>query len=323
MLRECDSEPFFHSIVIPRCATDPISTQWDPSSLSLLRMTILLKIRAMRHSSLHFFLFFLLLALVSPSLGWGLEIPTKPDGYVTDRAQLLSSAAKEQLEQNLYAFEQSTSTQIVVGIFPSLEDESLEDVSIRLAEQWKIGQAGQDNGVILLIFPNDRKLRIETGYGLEGVLTDAVASQIISGVIAPRFRDGDFDGGVLAGVRAIQEAVRGEFTVPVPTGGQEVSLGPIVSIIVVILLIVGIVDAIRFQIYFFTHRRYQERFGLIAWSLRFAWLLILLNIFFRLVLHSMLSGRGGGVYGSRSGFGGGFSGGGGGSFGGGGASGGW
>ncbi len=140
-----------------------------------------------------------------------LQIPKSPDGYVTDRAGLLSSSAKADLEALLRSFEEKTSNQVVVAIFPSLESESLEDFSIRLAETWKIGQKGRDNGVIFLIFPQDRQMRIEVGYGLEGVLTDAVSGQIIRQIVAPYFRKGDYEGGISAGVNAIFQATQGEF----------------------------------------------------------------------------------------------------------------
>ncbi|MFA7254656.1 MAG: TPM domain-containing protein [Candidatus Omnitrophota bacterium] len=153
-------------------------------------------------------LFFLFLAV--PCL-FALEVPKSADGYVTDRAGLLSPPTKAVLERELRAFEEKTSNQIVIATFPSLEGDSLEDFSIRLAEAWKVGQKGRDNGVIFLIFKNDRKIRIEVGYGLEGVLTDALSGQIISQVVAPHFRQGDYAGGILAGTDAIMKATQGEF----------------------------------------------------------------------------------------------------------------
>lgn len=152
--------------------------------------------------------FFLLLA--APCLS-ALEVPKRADGYVTDRAGLLSPSAKAGLETTLRAFEDKTSNQVVVATFPSLEGDSLEDFSMRLAEAWKAGQKRKDNGVIFLIFKNDRKIRIEVGYGLESVLTDALSGQIISQVVAPYFRNGDYSGGILAGTDAIMKATQGEF----------------------------------------------------------------------------------------------------------------
>lgn len=156
------------------------------------------------------FLAFLFLLLAVPCL-FALEVPKHADSYVTDRAGLLSSSAKASLETMLRAFEEKTSSQVVVATFPSLEGDSLEDFSMRLAEAWKVGQKGRDNGVIFLIFKNDRKIRIEVGYGLEGVLTDALSGQIISHVVAPYFRQGDYEGGILAGTNAIMKATQGEY----------------------------------------------------------------------------------------------------------------
>jgi uncharacterized protein len=155
-----------------------------------------------------FFAFVFLLAL--PVL-FALKVPPRADGYVTDRAGLLSSSARADLETALRAFEDKTSNQVVVATFPSLEGDSLEDFSMRLAEAWKAGRKNRDNGVIFLIFKNDRKMRIEVGYGLEGVLPDALAGQIISQVVVPYFRTGDYSGGILAGSDAIMKATQGEF----------------------------------------------------------------------------------------------------------------
>jgi len=153
------------------------------------------------------FLFFVLF----PTILSALEVPKRADGYVTDRAGLLSPPDRATLETNLRVFEDKTSTQVVVATFPSLEGDSLEDFSMRLAEAWKAGQKNKNNGVIFIIFKNDRKMRIEVGYGLEGVLPDALAGQIIGRVVAPYFRRGDYSGGILAGTTAIMQATQGEF----------------------------------------------------------------------------------------------------------------
>ncbi len=130
---------------------------------------------------------------------------------VNDQAGMLSPGARQQLEGMLADLERSDSTQIAVLTIDSLDGAVLEEFSLKVAETWKIGQKGKDNGALLLIVKNDRKLRIETGYGLEGRLTDLQAGRIIRDVIRPHFRDGDFDGGTLAGVTAMIAAVRGEY----------------------------------------------------------------------------------------------------------------
>lgn len=133
---------------------------------------------------------------------------------VNDYAAMLSSATRHQLENSLSAFEKAESTQIVVLTIPSLEGEPIENFSIRVADTWKIGQKGLDNGAILLISRNDRKLRIEVGYGLEGKLTDLISGRIIQQIIVPQFQTGNFDQGVINGVNAMMEAVKGEFKTP-------------------------------------------------------------------------------------------------------------
>ncbi len=150
------------------------------------------------------FVFFTLPALA-------LDVPTSSD-FVTDKAGILSSATREELNTLLKKFEQSDSTQIVVLTILSLESETLEEYGLRVLETWGIGQAGKDNGALLLIAKEERKIRIEVGYGLEGSLTDLVAGRIIDNQITPYFKKGDFDGGVKSGVKAMIKAVRGEYT---------------------------------------------------------------------------------------------------------------
>ncbi|MEZ4483818.1 MAG: TPM domain-containing protein [Syntrophotaleaceae bacterium] len=132
-------------------------------------------------------------------------------GYVTDRAGLISAATEQKLERALASFEDSDSTQIAVLTIPSLEGEALEEYSLKVAEGWGIGQKEHDNGALLLVAKNERKIRIDVGYGLEGKLTDLLTGRIIDNEISPRFKQGDFDGGIVAGVTAMVQAVRGEY----------------------------------------------------------------------------------------------------------------
>jgi uncharacterized protein len=122
---------------------------------------------------------------------------------VTDEAGLLAPAARERLAARLAARERATGAQMVIAIFPSLEGENLEDFSIRLAERWRVGQKSLDNGVILLVFARDRKVRLEVGYGLEGAIPDAAAGQIIRETIAPAFREGRYGAGLEGAVDAV------------------------------------------------------------------------------------------------------------------------
>jgi uncharacterized protein len=152
----------------------------------------------------------------------------------------------QQLEQRLERFENETGHQIAVLTIPSLQGDALESFSIRVAENWKIGKKGFDNGVILVIAQNDRKLRIEVGYGLEGVLPDAIASRIIREVIVPRFRANEYVGGIEAGIESIMKVTRGE-TLPeaararAKSGYTDISsLAPLLLYAALLALFVGI-----------------------------------------------------------------------------------
>ncbi|HWA06625.1 MAG TPA: TPM domain-containing protein [Ignavibacteria bacterium] len=131
--------------------------------------------------------------------------------YVTDKTSTLNSVQLKSLEQKLAAFEKETSNQVVVWMESSLDGNSVEDRSYEIAEQNGIGQKQKNNGVLLYIAKNDRKLRIEVGYGLEGALTDALCSQIIRNEITPNFKKGNFFDGINAGVDAIIKATKGEY----------------------------------------------------------------------------------------------------------------
>lgn len=126
---------------------------------------------------------------------------------MNDYATLLTPAERQRVEAVLAAGEAATGAQMVVAIFPSLEGESLEDVSIRLAERWRIGQRGLDNGVILVMFLAERRMRLEVGYGLEPVIPDAVAGRIVAEVLAPHFREGRYAAGLEAAARAVYERI--------------------------------------------------------------------------------------------------------------------
>ncbi len=141
---------------------------------------------------------------------FALDVPFL-SGRVMDEANVLSSESKLSIENKLKEHEKATSNQVVVLIIPSLEGEVLEEYSLKVASTWKLGQKGKDNGVLLLIAKNDRKLRIEVGYGLEGSLTDALSSRIIRNEITPSFKQGNFSLGVEQGVDAILSAIAGTY----------------------------------------------------------------------------------------------------------------
>ena len=151
----------------------------------------------------------LLLACAAPALSQP-AVPTLT-GRVVDRADILSSTTEETLTALLKSHEDSTSNQVAVLTIASLEGEVIEAYSLRVAETWALGTAANDNGVLLLVAVEDRAMRIEVGYGLEGTLTDAVAGRIIRNEMTPRFRAGDFDGGVLVGVQSIVGVIEGTY----------------------------------------------------------------------------------------------------------------
>lgn len=153
---------------------------------------------------------FLLLFAVAATPVSGKDVP-QLRSHVNDMADLISPELELKLESFLTDFERSDSTQIVVLTVPSLEGEALGDYSLKVAEKAGIGQEGKDNGALLLVAKDERKVRIEVGYGLEGRLTDLLSGRIIDNEITPRFKQGDFDGGILAGVASMAEAVRGEY----------------------------------------------------------------------------------------------------------------
>jgi len=154
----------------------------------------------------------LLLALLSlPVAGQAqrAEVPYLT-GRVVDNAEILKPDTRRRLSEQLRAHEQKTGNQIAVLTVPTLHGESVEEYAVRVFEQWKLGQKGKDNGVLVVVVPQDRRMRIEVGYGLEGTLTDLAASRIIRDVMTPRFKAGDYDGGVAQGVSAIVAQLQGE-----------------------------------------------------------------------------------------------------------------
>lgn len=171
-------------------------------------------------------------------------IPPAPKNYFNDAAQLVRPATAAQLNRELEQFERDTSNQILVAIYPRLQsDSSVDDYAVRVAQAWRVGQKSRNNGAILFVFQQSRDVRIVTGYGLEGALPDALCKQIIENEIVPRFRAGDFDGGLVAGVRAMIAATRGEYrgtgrTAAQATGGNGSSPPgwAIIAFVIVVLL---------------------------------------------------------------------------------------
>jgi len=243
-----------------------------------------------------------LLLLLSLSGRAELGVPALT-GRVVDQAGILTQEQRQRVEQAILALEAASGGQMAILAMPSLMGEDLEGFSIRVAEKWQIGQRGQDNGAILLVFSEDRKIRLEIGYGWEGEINDARAGDIIRGM-GPFFRAGDYAGGMVHAVRKVQEFVVG--SVPVDLDGDaglspgDVPLNEIpgwMALAIVVALILG------FLVIGINSARSGRRSGWTC-SSRSGW-----------------SSGGGGF--SGGGFSGGGFRGGGGSFGGGGASGGW
>lgn len=153
---------------------------------------------------------FALIAFI-PSVAFAALTLPAATGFLNDSANMMSVPARTEIEAGLMSFREQTRHEIAVATIPSLEGEPIENVAVALFEKWGVGTADADNGVLLLIARDEREIRIEVGYGLEGALTDIESKQIIDNVIVPLFQAGDIDGGVRQGVFAIQEAIKGEF----------------------------------------------------------------------------------------------------------------
>ena len=156
---------------------------------------------------------FLVVFASVPLRSMAADIPPKPTRYFNDYTGLVRLETAQRLNEQLASFERQTSNQILVVIYPKLPgDTTVEDFAQDAFRAWQPGQQSRNNGAILFMFVKDRKLRIQTGYGLEGALPDAICKRIISDQIAPRFQVGDFDGGLSAGVSAMIAATRGEYS---------------------------------------------------------------------------------------------------------------
>ncbi len=234
-------------------------------------------------------------------------LPAKPTRYVTDRAGVLPADRAEALNSQLEEFEKETSNQMLVWVDRRVpEDFTLEEFTVDAARKWAAGQAGKNNGVVLFVFTEDRKMRIEVGYGLEGVLPDALAHRIQEEEILPRFRSGDYAGGIEAGVSAIIAATKGEYrgtgsTVASRSRRRGTNIGGCISpfLFLVFFLLIPLLRLSRWRTY--GSRGWYSGGG--GWG-------------------GFGGFGGGGGFGGFGGGGGGFSGGGG-SFGGGGSSGSW
>lgn len=160
--------------------------------------------------------------LLGARLTFALEVPAL-SVRVTDRADLLTPAQARELEQRLADFEKQTGHQFAVLTIPSLDGEVLENYSLRVVEAWRLGDAKRDDGLLLLVARRERKARIEVGYGLEGVITDVLATRVIRNQLAPAFRAGDYAGGIRQVMTTLMAASKGEAVSPTGAGDPSVS----------------------------------------------------------------------------------------------------
>jgi uncharacterized protein len=267
-----------------------------------------------------------------PFLAWAEEVAIPPLAHrVTDLTGTLTTEDQAALESRLAAVEQNKGSQIAILMVPTTQPETIEQYAIRVVESWKLGRKGVDDGVLVLLAKEDRKSRIEVGYGLEGALPDAVAKRITTDIMRPYFRQGDFYGGLTAGVNAIAGVINGE---PLPEPKKQhaggFSLDALFVAFIAAIAVGGVLRAMLGRL----------MGGLAAGGLA-AGLLWVLGVGMVLAslagvaafLFTLASGRRGGFPGDFGGWGGGYEGGGhsggggfsggGGGFGGGGASGDW
>ncbi|HSP13536.1 MAG TPA: TPM domain-containing protein [Thermoanaerobaculia bacterium] len=149
------------------------------------------------------------LLLVIATSAFALDCPPAPTQWYADKANLLDASQAEALNRKLHDFEQQSGAQFIIYVLPSLEGDSIERFTVDCAQKWGVGQKKYDNGLVLFVFVQDRKIRIEVGYGLEGTVTDAYSSRVIRDYIAPHFRDNDWAGGLNAGADALIAKIRG------------------------------------------------------------------------------------------------------------------
>ncbi|NML35572.1 TPM domain-containing protein [Chitinophaga sp. G-6-1-13] len=246
------------------------------------------------------------LFLLTGLLAKAQNIPARPDPptLVNDFAGILLKDEDERLEQKLVAYDDSTSTQIAIVTLKSVGDYDISQVSLKILRDWGIGRKGKNNGILILVSMEDRKIRIETGYGMEGAVPDAIANEIIAQIIKPAFREGQYYQGLDKAVDAIIKAAAGEYKGDPRQSKPGISPGAIFLLILVIVIIISIIS------------RGGGGGGGTTYNRRGGWIWP--------VIGSMGGfGRGGGGGWSGGGGGGGFGGFGGGSGGGGGASGSW
>lgn len=256
----------------------------------------------------HLVVAFLLTFLFTP--GFAQDYPAKPATLVNDYTGTLSAAQIQQLEQKLVTFDDSTSTQIAIAIVKTVGEYDINEYALGLGRSWGVGGAKKNNGVMIVVALGDRKVAIQTGYGVEGVLPDIITKRIIENEIKPYFKTGDYYGGLDAGTTAIIKYTKGEYKNDTPKAGKKG--GGVSSVIVLLVIIVIIIIIVK-------------KGGGGGGSQVMGGRGVGNALFWGMLLGSSSRGSGGGGFGGGGGSsgGGGFGGFGGGSFGGGGSSGSW
>ncbi len=255
------------------------------------------------------------------------DVAVPPVARVTDLTGTLSSVQQRSLSDKLAALEADKGSQIAVLLVPTTQPETVEQYALRVAERWKLGRKGIDDGALLLVAKSDRSVRIEVGYGLEGVIPDAVANRVIEETLVPHFRDGDYAGGIDAAADQLIGLVNGE-VLPSPhrrTSESDDPAGSIMGVLIVALMFGQVLRAMLGRL--LAGGLVGIGLGLLTWWFSGVWMVALLVAVLGFVFTAAgnVGGgwrSGGGLGGGGFGGGGGFSGGGGG-FGGGGASGRW
>jgi uncharacterized protein len=205
------------------------------------------------------FLLIFVAILASAIFAYAAEtIPPRPERYFNDYAGVVSPSAALRFNERLAQFERDTSNQFVVAVFPSFpSSSSLEDFTQRTAQAWKVWQAGKNNGVILFVFVRDRRMRIETAYGLEGALPDITCNEIIRDEIAPHFKSNDYEGGLGAGINSIIAATKGEYhgkgrTNAESRGDKGGTAGLLVFLFIIVIILLALRASRRFGGYRYT-----------------------------------------------------------------------
>lgn len=178
------------------------------------------------------------------AFGFAQDFPEKPNTLVNDYANVLSAEQKQMLENKLVAFNDSSSTQIAIAILKSVGDYDINEYAVELGRKWGVGQSGKNNGIMIVVAVGDRKISIQTGYGVEGALPDIYAKRIIDNDIKPNFKAGNYYAGLDAGTTSIIKYTKGEYKNDGPQASSS-KKGGIGSIAIVIFIVVIIIIIIR------------------------------------------------------------------------------